>query len=121
MAGVSASFTITGSYQIRVHKLGNAIQLSYLKEQTESLKTGLTASAGISVKIGSTDPIAKRLGAISKDEVDPKLLAGGDKRRSQDVHQRDKRGNRSQPAGVARSGAVDGDRRSGHVPVRDSS
>jgi len=76
MAGVSASLTITGCYQMRLRRLGGAVELSYLQGRGETLKTDLTASAGISVNLGSTDLLAKLLGAISKDEIDEKVLAG---------------------------------------------
>jgi hypothetical protein len=76
MTGVSASLTITGSFQMRVRRLGGVLELSYLRQQGETLKTDLTASAGISANLGSTDLLAKLLGAISKDEIDQKLLSG---------------------------------------------
>jgi len=76
MAGVSASLTITGSYQMRVRRLEGAVELSYLRGYGDTLKTDLSASAGISVDLGSTDLLAKLIGAISKDGVDQKLLSG---------------------------------------------
>jgi hypothetical protein len=76
MAGLSVSFTISGSYQIRVLRLpGGAIQLSYLREAGTTLKTDLTASAGVSVDLGTTDLLAKLLGAFEKGGVDPSVLS----------------------------------------------
>lgn len=77
MAGVSASFTIAGSYQIRARGLATgAIELSFLKERGTTLKTDLTASGGVSVNLGSTDLLPRLLGAIGTDTVDQSVLAG---------------------------------------------
>lgn len=76
MAGLSASLTLAGSYQIRVQKLtGGVIRLSYLKERGATLETDVTASAGVTADLGKTDLLAKLLGGIEKGTVDPKLLA----------------------------------------------
>ncbi|HTA47663.1 MAG TPA: hypothetical protein VK789_34720 [Bryobacteraceae bacterium] len=76
MAGVTASFTLSGSYQIRVQKMpGGAIQLSYLKEAGTDFEIGMGPSAGVSVDLGTTDLLAKLLGVIEKGGVDPKVLA----------------------------------------------
>jgi hypothetical protein len=77
MAGVSASFTIAGSYQIRGRALrSGAIELSFLKERGTTLTTTFTAQAGVSVTMGSTDLLPTLLGAIAKGSPDPKLLDG---------------------------------------------
>ena len=77
MAGLSASLTLSGSYQIRVQKLSSGIvRLSYLRDRTSALTTDLATSAGVSVTRKSTDLLAKLLGAIGKGAVDQKLLDG---------------------------------------------
>jgi hypothetical protein len=75
--GLSASFTISGSYQIRARrKDADTIELSFLRESGTTLKADLSASVGITVKLGGTDLIASILGAVSKDPAgDKKLLA----------------------------------------------
>jgi hypothetical protein len=81
MAGISASFTITGSYQVRVRRTSeDAIELSFYKQRGTTLKTDLSASAGVSVKVGDTDLLKSLLGAISTDPNDDatkKLFADG--------------------------------------------
>ena len=76
-AGLSARFTISGSYQVRAsRKDADTIELSFLRESGTTLKADFSASAGISAKLGDTDLIAAVLGAISTDpEGDKKLLA----------------------------------------------
>ena len=77
MAGLSASLTLSGSYQIRVQKLsGGIVRLSYLRDRGSAFTTDLAASAGVSVKRKSTDLLAKLLGTIGKGAVDQKLLDG---------------------------------------------
>ena len=77
MAGLSASLTLSGSYQIRVQKLsGGIVRLSYLRDRASAFTTDLAASAGVSVKRKSTDLLAKLLGTIGKGAVDQKLLDG---------------------------------------------
>src|SRR5207244_9438223 len=77
MAGVSAAFTISGSYQIRARRLGeDAIELSYLKARATTFQTDFTAKAGASVKLGKTDLLPSLLGAIAKGKVDQTILAG---------------------------------------------
>jgi hypothetical protein len=77
MAGVSASITISGAYQIRACGLaGGAIGLRFLKQKGAILRSDFTASASASVKFGKTDLLAALLGAISKSDGGPKLLAG---------------------------------------------
>ncbi len=68
MAGVAASLTLSGSYQVRVRKLaGNAVELGYCKEKGSSLQTDLSASAGVQVELGSTDLIARLCHGINSD------------------------------------------------------
>ena len=50
MAGLTVSFKITGSYQMRVRRLdANTVELSFLKEKGTTLKTDFRGSAGIAV------------------------------------------------------------------------
>jgi hypothetical protein len=76
-AGLSASFTISGSYQIRTCRIdADTIELSFLRESGTTLKADVSASAGITAKLGDTDLISTVLGAISTDPAgDKKLLA----------------------------------------------
>jgi len=78
MAGLTVSFTITGSYQVRVRRLdANTVELSFLKERGTTLKTDFTGSAGITAMKGNTDLIAKCLGAIDPKTDNSQLLQGG--------------------------------------------
>ena len=76
-AGLSASFTISGSYQVRVRrKDADTIELSFLRESGTTLKADFSASAGITANLGDTDLIASVIGAVSTDPTgDKKLLA----------------------------------------------
>lgn len=77
MAGLSASLALSGSFQIRVESLaGGAVRLSYLRDRGASFETDISGSAGVSVNLGSTDLLAKLLGAIGTDKVDQKMLDG---------------------------------------------
>jgi hypothetical protein len=77
MAGVSASVTLTGGYQIRASGLGGgAVGLRFQKQKGAALRADFTASASASVKFGGTDLLGGLLGAIGKNDADPKLLAG---------------------------------------------
>ncbi len=75
--GLSATFTITGSYQVRTRRIDeDTIELSFLKESGTAFKADLSAGAGITAKFGDTDLIASFLGAISTDPMgDQKLLS----------------------------------------------
>jgi hypothetical protein len=75
--GLSASFTISGTYQVRTQrKDADTIELSFLRERGTTLKADLSAGAGITAKLGTTDLIASVLGCISTDPTgDKKLLA----------------------------------------------
>ncbi len=75
--GFSASFIISGSYQIRIRRTSaDTIELSFLRKSGTTLKADLSASAGITAKLGDTDLIASVLSAISTDPTgDKKLLA----------------------------------------------
>ncbi len=78
MAGICASFTITGSYQLRVRRLDtNTVELSFLKQRGTTLQLDNTASDGVAVKLGQTDLIAKLLGAIDPKTDNSQLLQGG--------------------------------------------
>ena len=78
MAGLTVSFKITGSYQMRVRRLdANTVELSFLKEKGTTLKTDFTGSAGIAVIKSDKDLIAKMLGAIDPKTDNSQLLQGG--------------------------------------------
>lgn len=81
MAGINASFTITGAYQVRARRTSpEAIELSVYKKQGTTLTTELSVSGGVSVNAGDTDLLKSFLGAISTDPNDDattKLFADG--------------------------------------------
>jgi hypothetical protein len=78
VAGISASFTITGSYQLRARRLDSkVVELSFLKEKGTTLQIDNAASEGVSVKLGQKDLIAKLLGAIDPKTDNSQLLQGG--------------------------------------------
>jgi len=80
MAGLTVSYTITGSYQIRVRRLdANTWELSFLKRKGTTLKADFSGSAGISLKKNDTgaDLIGSMLGAIDPKTDNSQLLAGG--------------------------------------------
>ena len=78
MAGLTVSFTINGSYQLRVRRLdANTIELSFLKQRGTTLKTDFTGSAGITAMKGDKDLIASFLGAIDPKTDNSQLLQGG--------------------------------------------
>jgi hypothetical protein len=52
-AGLSASFTISGSYQIRTRRIdADTIELSFLRESGTTLKADVSVSEGITAKLG---------------------------------------------------------------------
>ncbi len=78
-AGLSASFTISGSYQIRVRrKDAGTIELSFFKEKGTTFKADLSVSGGVTAGEGDGDFIGSLLNAISTDPV-------GDKNRLADL------------------------------------
>ncbi|MGA2596068.1 MAG: hypothetical protein ABSH09_03550 [Bryobacteraceae bacterium] len=76
-AGLTFSFAITGSYQLRARrKDADTIELSFFRESGTTLTADFSGSAGITAMDGKTDLIAALLGAISTDPTgDKKLLA----------------------------------------------
>ena len=73
--GLSASFTISGSYQVRARrKDADTLELSFLRGAGTAWKTDISASAGIAANLGDTDLIAAFLGAISTDPLGDKQL-----------------------------------------------
>ncbi|MGB6941754.1 MAG: hypothetical protein WBE37_05130 [Bryobacteraceae bacterium] len=80
IAGLTVSYTITGSYQIRVRRLdASTVELSFLKRAGTTLKADFSGSAGISAKKNDTgaDLIGSMLGAIDPKTDNSQLLAGG--------------------------------------------
>ena len=73
--GLCASFTLSGSYQVRVRrKDADTIELSVLRQSGTAWKADLSASAGVTAPLGDTDLIAALLGAISTDPTGDKSL-----------------------------------------------
>ncbi|MGA8594278.1 MAG: hypothetical protein WB676_05985 [Bryobacteraceae bacterium] len=67
-AGLSASFTISGSYQVRVRRRDTeTIELSISPERGTTFTAEFSASAGVTANLGDTDLIASVLGGISTD------------------------------------------------------
>src|SRR3984957_10700177 len=80
IAGLTVSFMISGSYQVRARRLDtNIVELSFLKRKGTTLKTDFNASGGIAVKKNDTgaDLIARWLGAIDPKTDNSQLLRGG--------------------------------------------
>ncbi len=68
-AGLSAAYTLSGSYQVRaLRKDAATIELSFLQGSGAGFKIDLSASAGIKASFGDTELIASVLGAISTDD-----------------------------------------------------
>ena len=77
MAGISASFTLSGSYQIRVRRLPTgAVELSFLRARGAKLEVGFNAAASASVTFRDTDLASALLGAICKTTTPANLLQG---------------------------------------------
>jgi len=76
-AGLSASFTLSGSYQVRARrKDADTIELSFIQKSGTALEVDPSASAGITACVGTTDLIGALLGAISTNPAgDKQLLA----------------------------------------------
>jgi hypothetical protein len=71
IAGITATFAITGSYQIRARRTSaDTIELSFHNQQGATLRTDLSASGGVAVKAGGSDLLRSLLGAISSDPND---------------------------------------------------
>ncbi len=76
--GLSASFTISGSYQIRAHrKAAETVELSFWRQSGTEFKADLSASAGVTATVGSTDLLSPLLGAISTDPTKDKQQLDG--------------------------------------------
>lgn len=77
-AGLSAEFTLSGSYQVRARRQdASTVQLSFLKERGTNLRIDLSTNAGIKAAIGDTDLVTAVLSAVSTDDPtkNQKLLA----------------------------------------------
>lgn len=74
-AGLSASFTITGSYQLRVRRTSaDTFELGFYRENGTAWKADISASGGISATAASKDIVSTVLGAISTDPAGDKQL-----------------------------------------------
>jgi hypothetical protein len=84
LAGLTVSFTLSGSYQIRARRLdADTIELSFLREHGTTWEADLSGSAGVAVTVGSTDLLELLMKAISTDPArDAKKLSslGDDER-----------------------------------------
>jgi hypothetical protein len=75
MAGITAAFTITGSYQVRARRTSaDTIELSFHKQRGTTLEVDLSASDGVSVTARGKDLLEALLGAISTDPNDDATL-----------------------------------------------
>ncbi|HEX6772817.1 MAG TPA: hypothetical protein VF126_12370 [Acidobacteriaceae bacterium] len=74
-ARLSAGFTLSGAYQVRARRVNaDTIELSFLRKHGTQMVADLSASAGVSAKIGDTDLASAILGAISQDPTREKAL-----------------------------------------------
>jgi hypothetical protein len=77
MAGISASFTLSGSYQIRARRTASdVIELSFLKERGTSFQPDVSLSAGATAMLGTTDLLSTLLGVIARGKPDQTILQG---------------------------------------------
>jgi hypothetical protein len=78
VAGLSASFSISGAYQVRtLRKDAATIELSVFKEKGKAFSVDFSATAGVTVTRNSDDLLPKILGAVSgKPEAAAELVAG---------------------------------------------
>jgi hypothetical protein len=66
MAGITGSFSIRGSYQVRVRRTADdVVEISICKARGTTFSVDLSASAGIVARWGETDLLKSLLGAIS--------------------------------------------------------
>lgn len=79
MAGLAASLSITGSYQVRVRKAdASTVELGFCKQKGSALNVDLSASAGVQVNVGTIELLGKLIHAINPDRGEnDKLLNGG--------------------------------------------
>jgi hypothetical protein len=77
LAGLTVSFTLSGSYQIRARRLdADTIELSFLREHGTTWEADFSGSAGVAVTVASTDLLGLLLKAISTDPAgDTKKLS----------------------------------------------
>ena len=81
MAGIKASCTVNGGYQVRVRRTSpDSMELSFCKQKGSTLKANFSASGGVSVKVADTELLRELLGALGtdpNDEATQKLFAAG--------------------------------------------
>ena len=81
MAGIKASCTVNGGYQVRVRRTSpDSMELSFCKQKGSTLKANFSASGGVSVKVADTELLRELLGAIGtdpNDEATKKLFDAG--------------------------------------------
>lgn len=67
-AELSASFAVSGDYQIRAHRLdANTIELSILRARGSMFIAEITAASGVSAELGDHDLVSAVFGAVIKD------------------------------------------------------
>jgi len=78
IAGLSASFSISGAYQVRVlRKDAATVELSVFREKGRAFSVDFSASAGVTVTRNGDDLLPKILGAVSgKPGAGAELVAG---------------------------------------------
>ena len=81
LAGIKASFTVEGDYQVRLRRISaDAVELGVYRKDGATLTAALSASAGVSVVAAGSDVLKSLLGAISADPTgddEKKLLGDG--------------------------------------------
>lgn len=74
-AGLSADFTLSGSYQLRARRINSTtIELSFVQKRGTAFTADFSASAGVTAKVGDTDLLTPLLDAISTDPTRDKAL-----------------------------------------------
>jgi hypothetical protein len=74
-AKLSASFTMSGEYQVRARRVdADMIELSFLRQHGTKFVADLSAMGGVSTKLGDTDLASVVFGAMSKDPMHDKAM-----------------------------------------------
>jgi hypothetical protein len=74
-AKLSASFTLSGGYQVRARRLdADTIELSFLRQHGTKFVADLSAMGGVSAKLGVTDLASVVFGAMSRDPMHDKTM-----------------------------------------------
>jgi hypothetical protein len=74
-AKLSASFTLSGRYQVRARRMdADVIELSFLRQHGTKFVADLAAMGGVSAKLGDTDLASAIFGAMSSDPMHDKTM-----------------------------------------------